>query len=179
MHAESLQGREEYLLSSLILGENNNERQGRGLFGNDYADAERAKGVIYKGAALGVEDADGNWVAERDDDGNIVYSQRWLNPQLYGFDGVQDQGRFVYDASYVKLREIVFGYTFPAGMIKKIKGIKNLKISVVGRDLWTIYRNTPQGIDPEAGTTSGNGQGLEFGSFLPTRTLGVNLKIVF
>jgi len=179
MHAESLQGREEYLLSSLILGENNNERQGVGLFGNNYADAERAKGVIYKGAALGVEDDDGNWVAERDEDGNIVYSQRWLSPQLYGFDGIQDQGRFIYDASYVKLREIVFGYTFPPRMIKKLKGVKNLKLSVVGRDLWTIYRNTPQGIDPEAGTTSGNGQGIEFGSFLPTRTLGVNLKIVF
>ena len=35
---------------------------------------------------------------------------------------VQDQGRFVYDASYVKLREVVFGYTFPARMIKKLKG---------------------------------------------------------
>ena len=179
MHAQSLQGREAYLLSSLILGENNNERQGIGLFGNDYGDADRVKGAIYEGAALGVEDEDGNWIAERDDDGNIVYSQRWLNPQLYGFDGVQDQGRFIYDASYVKLREVVFGYTFPAKMIKKLKGIKNLKISVVGRDLWTIYRNTPQGIDPEAGTTSGNGQGIEFGSFLPTRTVGANLKIVF
>ena len=84
----------------------------------------------------------------------------------------------VFDASYVKLREITFGYTFPGSLIKNTM-FKNVKISVVGRDLWTIYRNTPQGIDPEAGTTSGNGQGIEFGSFLPTRTVGININLVF
>lgn len=179
VHAESLLGREEYFFSTLVLGENNNERAGNGLFGNPYGDSERAKGRIYEASAVGVQDADGNWVAERDDEGNIVYADIWLSPQLYGYDGLSDQARFVYDASYVKLREVVFGYTFPPRVLKKLKNIKHLKISLVGRDLWTIFRNTPQGIDPEAGTTSGNGQGIEFGSFLPTRTVGVNLKITF
>ena len=179
VHAESLEGREAYLFSSMILGENNNERAGNGLFGNPYGDSQRPKGRTYENSAVAVQDADGNWVAERDSDGNIVYANTWLSPQLYGFDGVNDQSRFVYDASYVKLREIVFGYAFPSRVLEKLRNIKNLKVSVVGRDLWTIYRNTPQGIDPEAGTTSGNGQGIEFGSFLPTRTLGVNIKIGF
>jgi TonB-linked SusC/RagA family outer membrane protein len=178
VHAGTLEGREEWLLSTLILGENNNERQGRGLFGNDYADSDRPKGRIYEDSAIGVQDADGNWTAERDANGEIIYTQRWLNPQTYGYDGLQDQRRFVYDASYVKLREVTFGYTIPNRLIKKMK-IKNAKISVVGRNLWTIYRNTPQGIDPESGTTSGNGQGIEFGSFLPTRTFGMNVKLVF
>ena len=178
VHAGTLEGREEWLLSTLILGENNNERQGRGLFGNNYADSDRPKGRIYENSALGVQDEDGNWSAERDANGEIIYTQRWLNPQVYGYDGLQDQRRFVYDASYVKLREVTFGYNIPHRLIKKIK-IKNAKISVVGRNLWTIYRNTPQGIDPESGTTSGNGQGIEYGSFLPTRTIGVNVKLVF
>ena len=179
VHAESLAGREEYLFSTMILGENNNERAGNGLFGNPYGDPGRPKGRIYEASAVGVQDADGNWVAERDAEGNIVYADIWLSPQLYGYDGLSDQARFVYDASYVKLREVVFGYTFPPRVLKKLKNIKHLKISLVGRDLWTIYRNTPQGIDPESGTTSGNGQGIEFGSFLPTRTVGVNVKITF
>ena len=179
IHATTMEGRDEWLMSSIILGENNNERQGRGLFGNDYADADRVKGAIYEGAALGVQDANGNWVAERDANGEIVYSQRWLNPQLKGFDGLQNQSRHVYDASFVKLREVVFGYTFPKSIINQMKYIKNMKLSIVGRDLWTIYRNTPQGIDPEAATTTGNGQGIEFGSFLPTRTIGFNLKLRF
>lgn len=179
MHATTMEGRDEWILSSIILGENNNERQGRGLFGNDYTDADRVKGAIYEGAALGVQDANGNWIAERDINGDIIYSQRWLSPQLKGFDGLQNQARHVYDASFVKLREVVFGYTFPRRILNKMKYLKNIKLSIVGRDLWTIYRNTPQGIDPEAGTNSGNGQGIEFGSFLPTRTVGFNLKLRF
>lgn len=179
VHAESLAGREEYLFSTIILGESNNERTGIGLFGNSYGDSQRPKGRIYEASAVGVQDENGNWVAQRDADGNIVYANIWLSPQLYGFDGLSDQSRFVYDSSYAKLREVVFGYTFPPKLLKKLKNIKHLKISVVGRNLWTIYRNTPQGIDPESGTTSGNGQGIEFGSFLPTRTVGVNLKMTF
>jgi len=179
VHAETLTGREDYLFSTLVLGENNNERSGRGLFGNSYGDSQRVKGRTYEGSALGVQDDNGNWVAQRDSEGNIVYSNIWLSPQLYGFDGINDQSRFVYDASFVKIREVVFGYTFRGRILQKLKNIKHLKLSIVGRDLWTIFRNTPQGLDPEAGTTSGNGQGIEFGSFLPTRTVGVNLNISF
>ena len=46
-------------------------------------------------------------------------------------------------------------------------------------EIYGLIRNTPQGIDPESGTTSGNGQGIEYGSFLPTSTIGVNVKLVF
>jgi hypothetical protein len=88
------------------------------------------------------------------------------------------QTRWIYDASYVKLREVVFAYTIPPKRLGKTP-FKSMKIALVGRDLWTIYRNTPQGIDPESNTTSGNGQGIEYGSFLPTRTVGLNLKFDF
>ena len=180
VHAETLEGREEFFFSSVVLGESLLERQGRRvvLLDNEYADGDRVKGRIYQNSALGEQDANGNWSAKRDANGDIVYSQIWLSPEEYGYDGLQDQQRFVYDASYVKLREITFGYTIPTRFIKKLK-MKNAKISVVGRNLWTIYRNTPQGLDPEAGTSSGNGQGIEFGSFLPTRTVGFNVKLRF
>lgn len=179
VHAESLAGREEFFFSNVVLGEGGVERRGSNILLNgDYADADRVKGRVYYNAALGVRDENGNWVAQRDENGNIIYSQRWISPDEYGYDGLQDQQRFVYDASFVKLREVTFGYTVPQKLIKN-SVFKNIKVSVVGRDLWTIYRNTPQGIDPEAGTTSGNGQGIEFGSFLPTRTVGLNVNLVF
>jgi TonB-linked SusC/RagA family outer membrane protein len=178
IHSESIPGREDWLLSSVILGENNNERRGIGLFGNPYIDTERAKGRAYENAALGVQDANGNWVAQRDANGDVIYQTIWIDPMQYGFDGLQDQTRWIYDASYVKLREVVFAYTIPPKRLGKTP-FKSMKIALVGRDLWTIYRNTPQGIDPESNTTSGNGQGIEYGSFLPTRTVGLNLKFDF
>lgn len=177
-HADTYAGRDEFLFSSVIMGETNEERFGRGLYGNTYADSDRIKGRQYAGSAISTTDANGNLVAKRDANGNIVYSNAFISPETYGFDGLQNQERFIYDASYVKLREITLGYTFPNKFLKKTP-FKRAKFSLVGRDLWTIYRNTPQGIDPEAGTTSGNGQGIEYGSFLPTRTLGININLGF
>jgi hypothetical protein len=177
-HADTYAGRDEFLFSSVIMGETLDEQSGYGLYGNVYADWMRIKGRQYAGAAISTRDANGNLVALRDANGNIVYSRAWISPQEYGFDGLQDQQRFIYDASYVKLREVTIGYTLPNKFLKHMP-FKRAKFSIVGRDLWTIYRNTPQGIDPEAGTTSGNGQGIEYGSFLPTRTLGININLGF
>jgi hypothetical protein len=180
VHADTYAGRDEFLFSSVIMGENPEERSGRGSQGTTtiYADSDRVKGRQYAGAAYSTTDANGNLVAKRDENGNIVYSNAYISPEQYGFDGLYDQERFTYDASYVKLREITIGYTFPNKFLNKTP-FKRAKFSLVGRDLWTIYRNTPQGIDPEAGTTSGNGQGIEYGSFLPTRTLGININLGF
>jgi hypothetical protein len=185
VHADTYAGRNEFEFSSIILGETPNEREGKGLFGTTYSDSDRVKGRQYEGAAVVatdkdgnlIKDANGNLMAERDENG-IVYSKAFISPEQYGFDGLQDQERITYDASYVKLREITLGYTFPNKFLKGTP-FKRAKFSLVGRDLWTIFRNTPQGIDPEAGTTSGNGQGIEFGSFLPTRTLGININLGF
>jgi hypothetical protein len=84
----------------------------------------------------------------------------------------------IYDASFVKLREIGIGYNVPKKWISKIK-MSNARISLVGRNLWTFYQKTPKGIDPEAALNAGNGQGLESGSLPPTTTLGFDIKIAF
>ncbi len=180
MHSATLMGsgRDAYYFSSIVLGENNNERRGDGLFGNDYNDSERPKGVQYENAAIGVRDADGNWVAQRDAEGNIVFSENWINPQQMNYDPINDQERVTYDTSYIKLREAVLGYTIPKKSMGKLP-FQSARVSVVGRNLWTIKKNTPDGLDPEAGTTSGNGQGIEYGTFLPTRTVGLNVKLSF
>jgi hypothetical protein len=83
-----------------------------------------------------------------------------------------------YDASFVKLRELSIGYNLPKSLISKIK-MSNARISLVGRNLWILYQNTPKGIDPEAALNAGNGQGMESGSLPPSTTFGVDIKIAF
>ena len=170
--AQTLYGRDDYYFSSIILGESDNERKGVGLYGHDYTD-DRPKGAIYEGAYIGVLDAEtGEYVAGEP---NNIY----ISPQEYFYDmDEDDQTRLTYDASFVKLREVILGYNLPAGIMSKIP-IDGIRISLVGRNLAILHQNTPKGIDPEAGTTSGNGQGIEFGSFLPTRTYGFNIKLSF
>lgn len=84
---------------------------------------------------------------------------------------------FVYDASFIKLREISFGYTFPRQMVKKI-GLADLSLSIIGRNLFTLYSNVPM-VDPESSYTNGNGQGLEQWGLPATRSWGFNLNVKF
>jgi len=171
IHALTLYARDEYYMSSIILGENNNERKGVGLFDNPYVD-DRVKGAIYEDSYIGVKDPDTDeWVAGDKNENYIL-------PQPYWYDVINNQDRVVYDASYVKLREVIFGYTLPNNLLTNVP-FTNVRVSLVGRNLATLYRNTPMGIDPEAGTTSGNGVGIEYGSFLPTATYGFNVNFSF
>lgn len=84
-----------------------------------------------------------------------------------------------FDASFVKLREVSFNYTFPSKLTEKLK-LNSLNLSLVGRNLAILHRNTPKGYDPEsAGNASGNIQGREYGQLPSTRTIGMNLKLTF
>jgi len=84
----------------------------------------------------------------------------------------------VYDASFAKLREFSFGYTFPRAFIERTP-FQSLSLSLVGRNLAILWKNTPN-IDPEAAyTTSGNAQGLEFFSVPANRSFGFNLSANF
>ncbi|WP_255491400.1 SusC/RagA family TonB-linked outer membrane protein [Dysgonomonas sp. ZJ279] len=84
---------------------------------------------------------------------------------------------FVYDASFVKLREFSLGYQFPSSFLAKTP-IRSLGISLVGRNLWTIIKHTPN-IDPESAYNNTNGQGLELNGYPATRNIGFNLNVKF
>ena len=91
--------------------------------------------------------------------------------------GERAQENFVYDASFVKLRQITLGYNLP----KKIWGnapIRGLMLSFVARNLAILYKNTDN-IDPESSYTSGNSQGLDYFGMPATRTYGFNLRATF
>jgi outer membrane receptor protein involved in Fe transport len=85
---------------------------------------------------------------------------------------------FVYDASYVKLREVVLTYSLPGSILDKTKVFKGIDVSVFGRNLWIIHKNMPYS-DPEELLSSGNIQGYQSGAYPTTRTIGVNVKFKF
>jgi len=84
---------------------------------------------------------------------------------------------YVYDASYVKLRELSLSYTIPAKLVKKTPFTK-ISASFVGRNLWIIHKNTPY-FDPETSQSAGNIQGIADGAYPSTRTLGFNVSLSF
>ncbi len=86
----------------------------------------------------------------------------------------------IFDASFIKLREIRVGYTFAAnGILSKTRLIKGASISFVGRNIAMLY-NTHSQIDPEISYYGGNLVGaLNYATLPSTRSLGFNLNLKF
>lgn len=85
--------------------------------------------------------------------------------------------RFVYDASYIKLREIALTYDLPEKLISKLY-ISNATFGIVASNLWIISKNLPYS-DPEAIQSSGNIQGWQSGTMPATRNIGFQLNLTF
>jgi len=101
----------------------------------------------------------------------------FVNPQLYWKSIYENTPEpYIYDASYIKLRELTFSYNIPAKILAKTF-IREMSVTAYGRNLWVIHTKL-KNVDPESNYNNGNGQGFEYGS-LPTRRtfgLGINLK---
>ncbi|MBK8881545.1 MAG: TonB-dependent receptor [Bacteroidales bacterium] len=95
----------------------------------------------------------------------------------WGSVGDRDEAHFTYDATFVKLRQITFGYDLPAKILAKTP-IKTLNLSFVGRNLACLFKNTPN-IDPESSYSSSASQGLDYYGLPATRSYGFNLRATF
>ena len=174
----SLGGRTEHLFSDLIL----NEGDQTGYLGildpkyvpngknNIYMDASRPKGMNIPGA---VYDSSVPGLAGQP-------CQAWIKPIDYWTNDSGKNGElYLYDASYVKLKEISLGYNIPRNWLRKIGFIQSMRVSAVGRNVAILHQKTPKGIDPEATSSMGIQQGLERGFNLPTSSYGFDFKITF
>ncbi|MDF0717153.1 SusC/RagA family TonB-linked outer membrane protein [Muricauda sp. 334s03] len=83
----------------------------------------------------------------------------------------------VYDASFVKLREVALTYSLPQTLIANTF-LKGVTLSATGRNLWIIHKNIPYS-DPEAGLSSGNIQGYQSGAYPSTKDYGFSVKLQF
>ena len=112
------------------------------------------------------------------DNGDGTYRQNDIpvNPETYWKAIANDvQSAFVYDNSYIKCREITFGYTFSEKWLGKF--VKSLSVSFVARNPFIIWKNIPN-IDPDSGYNT-SGLGLEYGSLPSRRSYGINVNIKF
>ncbi|MFZ5942431.1 MAG: SusC/RagA family TonB-linked outer membrane protein [Bacteroidota bacterium] len=103
-----------------------------------------------------------------------------IDPQVYfhqrKWGGIAELD--VYDASYVKLRDVTLNYNLPVQWFKNTF-IKEMSCSLVGKNLWLIYSGVPN-IDPESAFTSNNnGIGQEYAAMPTARSVGFNLRVTF
>jgi TonB-linked SusC/RagA family outer membrane protein len=107
----------------------------------------------------------------------VTANEFWFNgPMGYG----SDEGG-VFDATWIRLREISLGYQLPKTLLEKLP-IGTVNVSLIGRNLWFATPNLPKdvAIDPEtSGQGAGNLQGM-IENYVPnTKSYGVNLRVTF
>lgn len=86
--------------------------------------------------------------------------------------------RYIEDGSYVRLKNITLGYTFPGKMVKKW-GLNNLRVYANIQNLLTLTGYS--GYDPEIGasTQSANVYGLDYGRYPSPTVYSFGLNVSF
>ena len=120
-------------------------------------DDVRAEGLILPGV-----DANGN-------ENTIA-----VDPQTYYTTYWSMAAPNVYDASFVKLRELRLGYNIPNSLLGN-SGLKDISVGVFGRNLAILAADLPY-LDPQGINGSGNVQGLENAQVPSTRSFGINVR---
>ncbi len=118
--------------------------------------------------------------AEARDAGGVVLNGKTIPAEAY-YNFISGKGdaaaaveEYIYNASNVRLREIALGYTLPSFT----KGIKNLNLSLVARNVAFFYKDAP--FDPEVSISTNNSlQGMEGFALPATRSIGLSLKANF
>ncbi|MDR6566932.1 SusC/RagA family TonB-linked outer membrane protein [Chitinophaga ginsengisegetis] len=84
---------------------------------------------------------------------------------------------WLYDASYIKMRELRVGYTFTREVHKKMP-FNSINVALIARNPFMIYQQAPKGLDPsELSTGRSSISWLETGQLATTRSFGINLNI--
>ncbi len=104
--------------------------------------------------------------------GDQIDPEQWYSV-IAGGDMVPQY--YTYSATNVRLQEATIGYLIPR---KWLGGVCDIKVSLVGRNLWMIYNKAP--FDPEAVASAGNFyQGMDNFMMPSLRNFGFNVNFNF
>ncbi len=135
----------------------------------------RYDGFIAPGYNVIGTDEDGNAICKPNETvtSNVVTYWNKGQGDRYNFE------EYIYDTSYLKLKELRLEYNFPADLMKKTKVFQGISVAAYATNLFCIS-DFPF-YDPEVGTLNGGNilKGIESGSFPMNRSYGVNLKLKF
>ena len=86
---------------------------------------------------------------------------------------------WLYDASYIKLREVRLGYSFPKKMLGRLP-VAGISLALIARNPVMIWQEAPKGLDPSELSTGGQSiSWYESGQANTVRSYGINLNINF
>ena len=91
---------------------------------------------------------------------------------------IRPSDRFVEDGSYLRVKNVTLGYSFPKMMIERLK-MSSARLYVSGANLLTFTKY--KGFDPEVRNSNDNGSatGIDLSTYPVTRTISIGANISF
>ncbi len=124
------------------------------------------------GGVYEVKDGNGNVTGYMPN--TVNQSAEAWNGDLYG----RRHDRGVFDASFIKLREVTLSYNLPKAWFSN-SFVNGVRVAAYGRNLALLQSNIPH-VDPETGFDNSNAmQGIEFGQNPSARTFGLTFGANF
>ena len=124
---------------------------------------------------------DGTYIAEGViDNGDGTFSENTIqvSAEDYWHNTFSAQEEGVFDASFVKLREVRLSYAVPSSLVSKTP-FNSINLSLIGRNLAILHSNVDS-IDPESSAYgASNGQGFEVNGIPSVRSFGGSLSVSF
>jgi len=153
------------------------ETIGNNTLGNPVRDPIVGTGASYYTPASGVGANSGGVLIEGVDETSGSPASYYVDPVTYWGRLFALHERWLYDASYVKLRTIRLDYDLPAALLDKTP-FKKLNVGVFANNVWVIHSAIP-GLDPSEIETRNGVNWTEGGQLPNTRTFGVNVRMTF
>ena len=116
---------------------------------------------------------------------STIYLDRWTGPGTSNdtprvttgaTQNNQFSDFFVEDGSFVRLRNLQFGYTLPSTLLRKIN-VESLRIYVAANNLITLTRY--MGFDPDLSSSSVLSAGVDYGMYPQARSVMSGIQIKF
>jgi TonB-linked SusC/RagA family outer membrane protein len=135
--------------------------------GGGYYPGDHLMGVVQTGT-----DENGVPISDGTRNTTPLWAGDYANSMGYA---VAPNALHVYDASFVKLRELALSYSLPNSIISRTP-FSGIDISLIGRNLWIIHKNSPYS-DPEEGLSAGNRVGNQSGAYPAVKEYGFNINL--
>lgn len=131
-----------------------------------------ANGAYHDGVILKGVQADGSTNTKMVDASRYYqYTYNWETTGAYQ--------NAIFKNSYIKFREVTLSYSLDKSLAHKVH-FQNIQFSLIGRNLFYLWKTLPYGLDPEVAVgSSWLSQGIDGGAGAPTRSLGFSIRASF
>ena len=145
------------------------------------ANVTAENGIRERDIVGGVDVLQNERVVMQDESGKWVTNT--IKTDAYSWFKTDVSEYYVFDGSFLKLREAYVSYTFPKDLIAKTRYISNASVSLIGTNLWLmwVHSSNKMRLDPETGGVSSDSRGVGFeqGAVPSSRSFGLKLNLTF